>query len=141
MVRAGALHKFTTASSEINDTVVGIVFLYTASHPEFVGYRIIVGADIIISSFLISLSLNVILTLMIATRLVLHGRNVQNATWGRDGVTRLYKAIVTMLIESCALYTVCLILWVGPYRAGSSIQFITWPVVGETQVCHAFYHL
>ena len=53
--------------------------------------------------FSISLSLNVLLTLMIVIRLILHTRNIR-AAMGIAGSGRLSKAIVTMLIESCALY-------------------------------------
>lgn len=55
--------------------------------------------------FSISLSLNVLLTLMIVIRLILCARNTRNAM-GISGIGGLCNAIVTMLIESCAVFAV-----------------------------------
>ena len=60
-----------------------------------------------------SLSLNILLTLMIVARLVLHGRNVRTATGSLAGIGGLYKAIATMLVESCALFAVNSLLVIG----------------------------
>ena len=55
--------------------------------------------------FSVSLSLNVLLILMIVIRLILHTKNTRNAL-GIAGIGGLCKTVVTMLIESCALYAV-----------------------------------
>ena len=44
------------------------------------------------------ISLNILLTLMIVTRLILYVRNIRTAMRGPDGIIELYKAIVTVLI-------------------------------------------
>ena len=59
--------------------------------------------------FSISLSLNVLLTLMIVVRLILHTRSIRTST-GKGGINGLYMVIVTMLIESSALYGVSSLL-------------------------------
>lgn len=46
----------------------------------------------------------------------------------------LYKAVITMLIEPCALYVVSFVLFIGPWGAGSHAQFIFFPILAETQV-------
>jgi len=95
----------------------------------------------------ISVSLNVLLTLMIVIRLILHGRNVRTATGSLAGIGRLYKTVSTMFIESCALFTVSSILVVGPLAAyiysntinifviGRIITEIFFPTLAEIQVC------
>ena len=84
--------------------------------------------------FSISLSLNVLLTLMIVVRLVLHSRNTRTALGG-TGIGGLCKAIVTMLVESCALYAITSLLVLGPWSAQNSIIETFSPILAETQVC------
>lgn len=55
-----------------------------------------------------------------------------------DKTGRLYETIVTMLIESAALYAVSLLLFIGPYVAGNWLQDTFWPILNETQVCAVF---
>jgi len=87
----------------------------------------------------ISVSLNVLLTLMIVIRLVLHSRSVRAATGSPAGISGLCKTIATMLIESSALYAVnsliLIALWVSDNDAAGA--FI--PILAETQV-RAFSH-
>ena len=84
--------------------------------------------------FSISLSLNILLTLMIVVRLVLHSRNTRTALGG-TGIGGLCKAIVTMLVGSCALYAVTSLLVLGPWSAQNSIIETFSPILAETQVC------
>ena len=83
----------------------------------------------------ISVSLNLLLTLMIVTRLVLHNREIRTAMGAPSGLTGLYKAIITMLIESSALYAVNSLLFVGPWGAKNHAADIFLPILAETQVC------
>ena len=93
----------------------------------------------------ISVSLNVLLTLMIIIRLVLHDRNIRAATWFRVGISGLYKAVSIMLIESCALFAVSsLVVVVAMVRGISGLEDarypaafvvdIFFPILAETQV-------
>ena len=76
----------------------------------------------------ISVSLNVLLTLMIIIRLVLYGRNVRAATGSRAGISGLYKAVSIMFIESCALFAVSsLVVVVALVRARSYSEEIYYP--------------
>lgn len=87
----------------------------------------------------ISLSLNVLLTLMIVVRLFLHERSIRKATGGRITAGGLYKAINTMLIESCAVYALTFLLFMGPWAAGSSVANIFFIALAGSQVCAALY--
>lgn len=78
---------------------------------------------------LISISLNILLTLMIVVRLVLHSRNIRAATGAPSRFSGLYKTIVTMLVECSALYTVISLLVIGTDTAN-----IFLPILAEAQV-------
>jgi hypothetical protein len=88
-----------------------------------------------ISYFSISLSLNVLLTLMIVTRLILHSRNIRKAMGARDRPVGSYLGtIVTILVESSSLYAISFVLFIGPWRANNSIQYVFFPILAEVQV-------
>ena len=94
----------------------------------------------------ISVSLNVLLTLMIVIRLILHARKVRNAIGSLAGISRLCKTISTMFVESCALFTVGSILVIGAlatylynwdlgiYIVGEIIMELSLPILAEIQV-------
>ena len=83
----------------------------------------------------VSVSLNVLLTSMIVLRLALHDRSVRAAMGTPGRIGGLYKAIVTMLIESCALYAVASLLVIGPANARDiSTAAIFLPILAQTQV-------
>ena len=83
--------------------------------------------------FSISLSLNVLLTLMIVIRLIIHTRNTRNAL-GIAGIGGLCKTVVTMLVESCALYAVNSLLVIGPWSVQNSVASIFLVILSQTQV-------
>ena len=78
-----------------------------------------------------SVSLNVLLTFMIVIRLVLHTRNIQTAM-GATGIDGLCKTIVTMFVESSALFAVSSLLVIGPPSHGIEDLFL--PILAEIQV-------
>ena len=92
----------------------------------------------ILSYLSISTSLNVLLTLMIVIRLILHTRNIRNAM-GIGGIGGLCKAISTMLIESYALYAVTLLLVIIPLAIQNYAMDI-FPILAKTQVRAFLYH-
>ena len=91
-------------------------------------------ADFGILSYLsISVSLNVLLTFMIVIQLAIHTRNIRTVMGTLGGISGLYKAIATMLIESCALYAVNSLLVIIPVAASSNV-INTFPILAQTQV-------
>ena len=112
---------------------MGIITLYLASQPGsnlWHGMTVNFG----LPYFTISVGLNVILTLMISARLIIHSRNIRGAMGSTTGVNSLYRAIVTMLIESSALYAVTSLLFIGPYAANNYASDIFLPILAEVQV-------
>lgn len=88
--------------------------------------------------YAIALSLNVLLTTMIVIRLILHRRKLIDAMGARAGTGGVFKAIITMLVESCALYAASSLLFLGPWGGGSAASNIFFPILGETQVIALF---
>lgn len=56
-----------------------------------------------------------------------------------SGAVGMYRAVVTMLVESSALYAVNSLLFVGPWGAGSHVADIFLPILAETQVRAFFF--
>ena len=91
-----------------------------------------IAFDFSVPYYSISVSLNVLLTLMIVVRLVLHSRNVGTAMGSPRGFGGLYKTIITMLVESSALYAVSSVLVVAQRNSGIVHTFS--PILCQTQV-------
>ena len=109
---------------------MGIVFVYQSAELSAAG--LIGGVWSALPYFSISVSLNILLTLMIVIRLILYARNTR-AALGGTGIGGLSKAIVTMFIESCALYAVSSLLILGPLSAGNGAADIFLAILPQTQ--------
>ena len=77
---------------------------------------------------------------MIIVRLILHNRNIQNATGAPATTRRLYKTIVTMVMESFTLYAVTLLLAIALDATNNPALLIFPPIVTGTQVRDVFLH-
>ena len=111
---------------------MGIFFIYKTSQPSSLSEGL--ASSFGVPYFSISISLNILLTLMIVGRLIRHNRNIRQAMGTSTGVTGLYNAVVTMLIESSALYAVSSILFIAPWAVGSWVADIFLPILANTQV-------
>ena len=85
----------------------------------------------------ISFSLNFLLTLMIVVRLLLHNRNIRNAIGATSGLGGLYTAVVTMLVESCALYSIAYLIYTVSEVVGSNAGLL-FSAIAEIQVRSVF---
>ena len=112
--------------ANVDNIATGIMGVYQTM-------QLISSDSAIIPYFTISVSLNILLTLMIVVRLILYNRSARAAT-GETESGGMYKAIVTMLIESCALYAVNSLLFIGLWGAQNYAESIFLPILAETQV-------
>lgn len=111
---------------------MGIALLY---YETFLPYSHIYEADIANTSYTaICAGLNVLLTLMIVMRLAMHSRNFRKAVGTSSASSGLYKAVIIMLIESCAFYAVNLLIYIGLWAANSIYEYIFDPILLEAQV-------
>jgi len=127
------------------DAGMGIVTLYFQYHRSD-QHAILGFSKFGVAYLLISVSLNVLITLMIVVRLILHARNVRTATGSLAEISGLCKTISTMFIESCALFTVSSLVLVGAlaayiysnniniYGVGRIAARIFFPILAEIQV-------
>jgi len=108
--------------------------LYKTSRPDsslFSGITVSFG----LPYFTISVALNVLLTIIIAWRLMLHGRNLKKAVGlPTSGIFTIYKSVVTMLIESSALYAVVSICFIVPYAMSRHESAIFLSVLARVQI-------
>ena len=88
--------------------------------------------DFSVPYYSISVSLNVLLTLMIVIRLVLHCRNVGVSMGSPYGFGGIYKTTITMLVESSALYAVSSVVVVAKRNCAIGGAFV--PILCQTQV-------
>ena len=104
-----------------------IIFVYQVTGPTTI-------ASAGIPYFSLSLSLNVILTLMIVVRLTLHVRGVRTAI-GETGSGGLCKAIVTIFVESYPINaSVTSVLVLGLLGDGNDPMDILLPILPRTRV-------
>jgi len=125
-----------SAALRANDTIhtaTGIAIIYRSSHAK-PGSCVQNSVNFGLSYLSISLSLNVFLTLMIVIRLVLHSKNIRSVIGAPSGFTGLYKTIVTMLIESSAIYAASSLLFLGSWGSGSHIVEVFSPIHAGIQV-------
>lgn len=97
----------------------GIMYIFEDSHPlgaYWNGGGAVNFGPIYLS---ISLSLNVILTFMIVTRLFLHNRVIRNAVGPLSSPSGYTKFANTILIESCALSAVTSLMYIGSWGTGN----------------------
>ena len=124
-----------TIVTDLADMVMGIIKIHYSLVPGVYAPPIVTKANL--AYFSICLSLNVLLTLMIITRLFLHKRNIQHAMGTSGGSTKLYTTIIVMLVESYALYAIAFILCIVSFTLGASVFPVFAQVIAGMQVCTA----
>jgi hypothetical protein len=123
----------TSFSSNVADTGTGIALVYyQATQPTCTIWRsstITIGVP-----YSISVSLDILITLMIITRLVLLGREIQQAMNAPFKFSGMYTAIVTVLSESSALYGVTFLLFITTWAVDNPVEYYFFPILAEVQV-------
>jgi hypothetical protein len=125
-----------TPCADVTDAAMGLMFIYQTSRPDGVWYSM--QSNVGLPYFSISVSLNVILTVLIAARLILHKKNIRSAMGSPTGIRGMSKVAVTILVESCALYALNSLLYIGSRGARSYVASIFLPILAQTQVRTVF---
>jgi len=120
-------------ADHVVDTATGIMLIHRSLRSNS-GIWDSVATNFGLSYLSVLLSLNVLLTLTIVIRLVLHSRNIRSVMGAPPGLTGLYKAVVTMLIESSAIYAVSSLLFLGFWGSGCHVAEVASAILAETQV-------
>ena len=115
------------------DVVLGIVDIYYSSGTRSSAAT---STNINTAYFSICLSLNILITLMIAIRLIMYIRNIRNGIGASDGPGGLHTAastVVTMLVESYALYVVVALAYIILSAANSWVVNLFSDALGASQ--------
>lgn len=124
----------TSGPVNIVDVAMGIGFIYQGSQPVNIVTKYVAIAHFGTAYYSISLSLDFLLTLMIVGRIVRHTRKIKSAMGVLAKPNSLYTTIVTILVESCALYTVSYLLFLGPWASSSPVSNAFFPMLAQNQV-------
>ncbi|KAJ7459650.1 hypothetical protein B0H11DRAFT_1737062 [Mycena galericulata] len=84
--------------------------------------------------YALSTVLNVLITLMITTRLLMRRRELRNVLGSEQAMSVPYTSIAAMLVESSLLYTITSILFLVPYGLNSDVSNIFIPILIEVQL-------
>ena len=112
---------------------MSIALVFAISQPPKPNAWDTAAVDFGLPYYSISIALNILLTIMIIIRLILHTRKTRNAV-GMAGNGGLCKTVVTMLIESCALYSVGSFLLIVSWVTGDHGTDIFFNILNQIQV-------
>ena len=121
-------------STDVIGAATGITFIYKSSQPFGITYVVSAVRELGIPHQSISVLLNILFTLMIIARLMLHGRGIRDTLGPSASICGWNKDIVTVLTESFALFTVTFLLFVAPWAANNSVVGKSFPILIEIQV-------
>lgn len=88
-----------------------------------------------IAYWTLSISLNIIITVLIVARLILRRKRMRSALGDEHG--HMYTSISAMLIESAALYSVWGLVFLITYAKNSAFNNILLPALGQVQVSYS----
>lgn len=113
---------------------MGIMVLYQTSRPDATLWSN-VAINFGLPYFIITISLNVVITSLIAVRLLVYRYRMAQAFPDGNASVAPYASIATLLIESSTLYAIFSLLFIGPYAAGSHLSNVFLPILTQVQVC------
>ena len=125
--------------TDTTDVALGMANIHYGSGMP--GFHTVTGLNIATSYYSVCLSLDILLTLMIVIRLIVHIRDIRSATGDSERYSGLHTAAATaimMLIESYALYAGVLLAYIIPLAVNSWVATLFSGAVGTVQVRVAF---
>lgn len=118
--------------------VTGIMFMYKSSLQGLIAAEAPAAVQFEAPFFAISFALNILVTLMIVARLLIHRMKMQKAMGATTYAGGWCMASITIIVESYALCAIAVILFLGAWGARSFLQFIFLQVIAQTQVIAPF---
>ena len=123
---------------------MGAIFLFQISRPT-ANFWTETSVNFGVPYFSLSTALNILLTLLIAARLLSYRAALRRAFGAQHAHSVPYAGIAAMMVESSLLYAVSSLLFIGPYGAKSHVSNIFLPVLSQVQVrpppSSSFLHL
>lgn len=112
---------------------MGAIFLFQISRPT-ANFWTETSVNFGVPYFSLSTALNILLTLLIAARLLSYRAALRRAFGAQHAHSVPYAGIAAMMVESSLLYAVSSLLFIGPYGAKSHVSNIFLPVLSQVQV-------
>lgn len=113
-------------------TAMSIMTIFQSAQPNANIFSA-AAVDFAIPYWSLSIALNIIITGMIATRMIVLRRRIV-AVLGADHA-RTYTSIVALLTESAALYSTTMLVFVITYGLHSNALNIVLPISSQVMVC------
>ena len=89
--------------------------------------------------FTLSLSHNIIITFMIALRLLVKRRHIVKALGYKHA--QQYISIVAIVVESAAIFSITSITFLGLYLSNNSVQNVYFQILPQVEVSDLYYCL
>ena len=136
----GYVLRFSTEAISTNDTyaATGIAYIHQVSQRMNLIWLASAVNKFGIPHHALSVAVNILLTLMIVIRLLSHGRKTRKAMGASAPAGGWYKTVITILVESCALFAVSFLLFVGFWAAVNPLASVFFSVLVGTQVRSIF---
>ncbi|KAJ7602491.1 hypothetical protein DFH06DRAFT_1311448 [Mycena polygramma] len=117
----------------ISSIGLGIMLLFQASRPNATLWTK-TTVNFGIPYYTITAALNVLITAMIATRLLLYRWTLHKVLGTERALTVPYATVASMLVESCVLYAATSILFLVPYGIKNPISNVFIPILIQVQL-------
>lgn len=115
---------------------MAILFLYQVSFPE-VSIFAPSAANFGLAYFSLATTLNTLLTMLICGKLLLEQRRLKRTQGIHPNASSNipYKSIISIFVESSALYSVTSLIFIGTYAANNVVSGIFLTILSQIQVC------
>lgn len=117
----------------LGDITMGSLYLYQLSSP---GSHLFTqeAIDFGLPYFVLSTSLNIVLTILLCSRLIYHQRAISKVGANVRVHGLPYMSIVSILVESSAIYAVFSIIFIATYAAEQVSAALALPLLAQAQV-------
>ncbi|KAJ7217070.1 hypothetical protein GGX14DRAFT_300684, partial [Mycena pura] len=117
----------------LGSIAMGVMILFQSSRPN-ANLWTKTTVNFGIPYYALAAALNVVITIMITTRLLLYRRSLRNTLGEAQAMSVPFASIASMLVESSLLYAVTSILFLVPYGLKSDVSNIFIPILIEVQI-------
>lgn len=116
-------------------TGTGIALIIQGTLPLLSVFNLI---KLTLANFSITASLNMLITALIAIRLVLHSISMRRTMGTDEASVRLYTSVWTILVESSSLFALFSLMFIVTYAIDHPASKMFLPILGQVQV--GFYY-
>ncbi|KAJ6464366.1 hypothetical protein C8R45DRAFT_1023829 [Mycena sanguinolenta] len=116
----------------LSSIAIGVMILFQSSRPN-ANLWTKTTVNFGLPYYSLAAGLNVLITSMITTRLLLYRRSLRNTLGTEQAMSLPFTSIASILVESCVLYAVTSILFLVPYGLKSDVSNVFIPILIQVQ--------